>query len=111
VADMLVQIYLYRYRQIYRLGEYICIGIAIGWTHIGPTLVPSMSHPLELGFEKRTCKVGLINETEKANRFSSPFFQQIDCDKKNMFNANFCVSPNYFNNRTLCLPQQLRATL
>ena len=34
VADMLVQIY--RYRQKYRLGEYICIGI--GWNHIGPTL-------------------------------------------------------------------------
>ena len=24
--------------KIYRLGEYICIGIGIGWTHIGPTL-------------------------------------------------------------------------
>ena len=37
VADMLVQIY--RYRQKYRLGEYICIGIGIGRTHIGPTLI------------------------------------------------------------------------
>ena len=34
VADMLVLIYLYRYLQKYRLGEYI----GIGWTHIGPTL-------------------------------------------------------------------------
>jgi hypothetical protein len=33
LAEMLVQIYLYRYR----LGEYI--GISIGWTHIGPTLI------------------------------------------------------------------------
>ena len=39
VADMLVQIYLYRYRQKYLLEEYICIGIGIGWTHIGQTLV------------------------------------------------------------------------
>jgi hypothetical protein len=38
VADMLAQIYWYHYRQRYRLGEYICIGIDIGWTHIGPTL-------------------------------------------------------------------------
>ena len=39
VADMLVLIHRYRYRQKYRLGEYICIGIGIGWTHIGPTLI------------------------------------------------------------------------
>jgi hypothetical protein len=37
VADMLVLIYLYRYRQKYWLLEYISIGI--GWTHIGPTLI------------------------------------------------------------------------
>ena len=42
VADILVQIYLYRYRQKYRLGEYICIGIGIGWTHIGPTLIQTL---------------------------------------------------------------------
>ena len=35
VTDMLLQIY--RYRQKYRLAEYI--GIGIGWTHIGLTLV------------------------------------------------------------------------
>jgi hypothetical protein len=29
VADMMVQIY--RHRQKYRLAEYICIGIGIGW--------------------------------------------------------------------------------
>jgi len=38
VADMLVQIY--RYRQIYRPGTYI--GIGIGWTHIGLSLFPSL---------------------------------------------------------------------
>jgi hypothetical protein len=39
VTDMLVLIY--RYRQRYRLGEYICICIGISWTHIGPTLIQS----------------------------------------------------------------------
>jgi hypothetical protein len=37
VADMLVQIYWYRYWHTYRSGE--SIGrIRIGWTHISPTL-------------------------------------------------------------------------
>ena len=44
VADMLVLIYLYRYRQKYRLEEYICIGICIGSTHIGPTLKSTTIH-------------------------------------------------------------------
>ncbi len=35
VTDMSLQIY--RYRQKYRLAEYI--GIGIGWTHIGQTLL------------------------------------------------------------------------
>ena len=38
VADMLVHIY--RYQQKYWLGEYI--GMGIGRTHIGPTLVPKL---------------------------------------------------------------------
>jgi hypothetical protein len=43
VADMLVQIY--RYRQRYRLGEYICIFLVIGRTHIGQTLLcQGMNH-------------------------------------------------------------------
>ena len=37
VTDKLVKIYLYRYWQKYRLAEYI--GIGIGWTHIGLTLL------------------------------------------------------------------------
>jgi hypothetical protein len=37
VADMSIQIYRYQYRQKYWPGTYI--GIGIGWTHIGLSLV------------------------------------------------------------------------
>ena len=40
VTDKSVQIYGYRYRQNYQPGTYI--GISIGWTHIGLSLVGEM---------------------------------------------------------------------
>ena len=51
-------------------------------------LVPIMSLSthveLELGYDKRTCKRRLINETEIADIFSLSILQPIDCDKTNL---------------------------
>jgi hypothetical protein len=60
VTDMLVLIY--RYRQKYRLGEYICIGIGIGCTsHAdGGPRSPSM-HVRYIGISKRDIGIGHIS--------------------------------------------------
>ena len=73
VADMLVQIY--RYRQIYWLGEYICIGIGIGRTHIGPTLLISS---LNLDCEVNHFFSGSINEAAYSDVRIQPLILQDD---------------------------------